>query len=152
MSRWHRPGVEVASLLGAHVPSSCIHHQGVVSANSSVANDFWRPKGIPDGPGSWVPLVDVPKTITGWWLGHPSEKIWKSVGTTIPYIRKNTKFVPNHQADKYHFIYLIKKCCFAGWYIGTCGSSNALILVILAIFWFCHGKYHAAHQNDTFCD
>ena len=27
--------------------------------------------------------------MTGWWLTHPSEKIWKSVGIMIPNIWKN---------------------------------------------------------------
>jgi hypothetical protein len=45
-------------------------------------------------------MIVLPKFIpmTGWWLTHPSEKIWKSVGIMIPNIWKN-KNGPNHQPD-----------------------------------------------------
>ena len=73
----------------------------VDAASQLLPVDRWQ-------PGISKPFVATLKTretkiLSGWWLGHPSEKYeshWKSIGMInmiIPNIWENKKWQPNHQ-------------------------------------------------------
>ena len=75
----------------------CSHHNGWIYRCSS--------------PKSWVfkvlTLSDIPISISGWWLGHPSEKYESQLGWLFPIYGK-IKNVPNHQPDiLYNIVHVI---------------------------------------------
>ena len=96
---------EIASNSACHFGSNQCHHHGDIKCHGPLYSN-------PRKDGQLKSYSIIYHNITGWCLGHPSEKYESQLGWLFPIYGKIKKWQPNHQPDNINNIHKILQISF----------------------------------------